>query len=213
MKSATNFALDVKRLALAHNEHFQAISEDGVIDYGEALNTRELLHSYHLNLQELKRQIGEAIDNLQTLYSEKILVAQQSYAGRERAQQMQKLRQEEQQSVAQYESIIKRIEFLQVGIPQNQGLIENHITELETEMNQTLVSFQDITFDPVSFDPPDPIKEVLLRVLSNWHAIQNNINERQNQPQTPQQKAYDTGVERMLETAIHDIEDIVKLLD
>lgn len=205
------YAGQVKQLALAHNEHFRVITADGVINYGEALNTRELLDAYNHRLQEIKREITDDIENLRHTYGERMLVAQQQMSGAERAAELQRIRQAEQRATDHYESLIKRIEFLQVGIPQNQHLIETHIAALENEMNATLDTFPDVQFDDV--DHFDPIRNNLTRILKNWHALLENIAQRASESQNPQQNAYDTGVERGLELAIRDIEDVVALMD
>lgn len=211
MQSPEYYVGQVKKLALEHNQHFQAITADGVIDYGEALNTRELLAKYIQGLQEVKRQAAAEIDALRHQYGEKMLVAQQQLGGKERAQALYQLRQEEQRAIETYERVINRIDFLQVGIPQNQQLIETHIAALEAEMNAVLDALPDVQFEAV--DHFDPVREALLRVVRGWQALLDNIAQRADDPQLPQQNAYDSGVERALTLAISDVRDVIAQID
>lgn len=209
MQSIEYYVGEVKRLGLEHNEHFREITEDGVIDYGEALDTRQLIRDYYDQLQVLKRQASADIAELHHIYGEKILVAQQSYAGDERTAAIQQLRQEEQRMREAFEIVIERIDFLQVGIPQNHRLIENHIATLERDM-QAITSAT--TYQPHIDNEDEPVSDMLQRVLKNWRALLADIDSRYDTPQTPQQNAYDAGVERALQMAIRDVEDVLAVL-
>lgn len=212
MQTVDYYVSEVKRLGLEHNEHFREITEDGMIDYGEALDTRQLIRDYYDQLQSLKRQASADIAELHDTYGEKMLVAQQRYDGDERKQAIQQLQLEEQQARAAYEKIIERIDFLQVGIPQNHRLIESHIDTLEREM-KVLGSQQEPPVPPATLaDDYNPVKEALQRVLKSWQALLADIDSRHDDPQTPQQNAYDAGVERALQMAIRDVEDVLHTL-
>lgn len=219
MNSVDDYVQRIKQLALAHNDHFKQIAEDGVIDYGESLSTRELLRSYQANLQIIKREAARDLREIHTRYSEKILVAQHSLAGAERAEAIHDLQQEQQHIEDAYSNIIERADFLLVGIPQNSRLIEDHITDLEQQMNSVfddvdVPDFEDITAVFHALEDQDSIADELLSSLSKWRTIHNNIEERihAQTTQSAEQRAYEVGVMRALELVINDVEEIVDLI-
>ncbi len=219
MKAIDSYVQRVKQLALTHNEHFKQIAEDGVIDYGESLATRELLRSYQANLHIIKREVAHNLREIHTYYSEKILVAQQSLIGADRAKMIRMIEEERQHYEDAYSSIIERVDFLLVGIPQNSRLIEDHIMTMEKQMNSVfddvdVAQFEDITTVFTALEDNTSIASELSSTLGKWRSILTNIEGRlttQN-TQSAEQRAYEVGVMRALELAIDDVGEIIELI-
>jgi len=220
MKPIEHYVERIRELSLAHNEHFKEISVDGKIDYGESLNTRELLRSFQSNLQILKREAARDLREVHTRDSEKILVAGQSLSGAERAKEIHRLETEQNNHEAAYNTFIKHIDFLLVGIPQNSKMIEEHIAALEAEMNAEFDELENIAFEDVTvmfdaLEDEDSVITEMTAALEKWQAIMVNIEGRQSsrETQTPQQRAYELGVHQALQLAAADVRDILDLIE
>lgn len=212
MKTLTDYAAELHELVAALDAEIARVRADGKVDYEEAVSSKKFYDQHRAALQHLKKEVALDVKQLRAQYKGKILVAK----SQDQSDSVKALQLQQHQTLQPYEQVIQTIDRLLLGAAHDRQKLDALTEELQTRHIDSLPIRSDATaITAATAAPaaePDAIsRDDLVALVTKWRGLLNDMTHMLTlPPANPQAPLSLRGIQKGLELAISDLNDLLE---